>query len=40
MSIKLKQINIKEVLSINEILDKKEKEDVEEIPIYKKLYPP
>ena len=40
MSIKLKQINIKEALSINEILDKKEKEDVEEIPIYKKLYPP
>ena len=40
MSIKLKQINIKEALSINEILDKKEKEEKEETPVYKKLYPP
>ena len=40
MSTKLKQINIKEAVKINEILDKKEKEEVEEIPIYKKLYPP
>ena len=40
MSIKVKQLNIKEAISINEYLDKKEKEDLEETPIYKKLYPP
>ena len=40
MSIKVKQLNIKEAIKINEMLDKKEKEQVEEIPIYKKIYPP
>ena len=42
MSIKVKQLNIKEAIKINEILDKKEKEkeEIEEIPIYEKIYPP
>ena len=46
MSIKVKQLNIKEAIKINEILDKKEKEkekekeEIEETPIYEKIYPP
>ena len=37
---KIKKLNIKEALKINEILDQKQKEEKEYIPIYKKLYPP
>ena len=40
MSKKIKKLNIKEALKINEILDQKEKEEKENIPIYKKIYPP
>ena len=40
MSLKVIKINIKEALKINEIIDKNEKEQKEEIPIYQKLYPP
>ena len=42
MSIKIKQLNIKDAIKINEILDKKEKEkdEVQETPIYHKIYPP
>ena len=40
MSLKVKKINIKDALKINEILDKNEKAQKENIPIYQKLYPP
>ena len=40
MSIKVKQLNIKEAIKINEILDKKEKEEIEPTPVYEKIYPP
>ena len=40
MSIKVKQLNIKDAIKINEILDKKEKEEKNDTPIYQKLYPP
>ena len=41
MSIKLKLLDIKKALKINEIINRKEKEnEIDETPIYKKIYPP
>ena len=40
MSTKLKKLNIKEAIKRNELLDKKEKEEKEVIPLYKRIYPP
>ena len=37
---KLKQLNIEKAMKINDMIDKKEKEENKEKPIYQKLYPP